>query len=251
MAAFLWYEDPRGLEGAAQAASLRAVAGDWTSKGAAPDLVALAVSSTWTAAALAGVLPKAKGDAYVIDQPIPTIASAYPSDVHKRAVDALMQTQANAVVRAGKAPSAPPSSDLHYGGAGAAPAVIIGVAAIAAIGLSVMTYFVADRAAAVVDRQNSREENSRRMWSLQAQAAQVCRLHLERERIAGTPLPWSPGEIAAVAMLEAQNAVVLEQIKKEPKPLEPSTSGDWIVPAAIVGGVLVFGNHLLSGGKAA
>jgi hypothetical protein len=100
-------------------------------------------------------------------------------------------------------------------------AIVIGALAVAAV-----IGFVIYEIAQVVDRALARQPANEELVRLHSEAEKIVEDHLEAERKAGHPIPWSQAELDALERLERQQAIIIHGItpKGESPAIEPVSS---------------------------
>jgi hypothetical protein len=91
-------------------------------------------------------------------------------------------------------------------------AIVIGVLAVAAV-IAFVIWQVGD----IVDRALARRPANEELVRLHSEAQKIVEDHLEAERKAGHPIPWSQAELDALDRLERQQAAIIHGMTPTPK----------------------------------
>jgi len=256
---YLWqHSDPRGMSAAIEAGIARGVARSWPSGASVEhdamkaDVRALLVASFYMVDAFS-TLPAQPGDADGTGNLIigDRTRAQFRSDERLDVVRTLLETWRTLVVadRKSNAPVTP--SDVAgagefstVGGGAAVPLHPIGeagfgwpVAAVAIVGVTVqagVVCYIADKVASVIDNQLTRREATRQMVATHSVVLQVLSGHRAAEETAGTELPLTDAEKAALKAVQNAQVQAQKSIKLEVPSLFPNLKdkGGKIIEAA-------------------
>jgi hypothetical protein len=98
---------------------------------------------------------------------------------------------------------------------GLPPALLAGIIVAGIAAATVATVYVAQMALDVVDRKLTRDADTQRMVAAQQQAVKMADDHAQRERTAGTVIPWTDKEIQVLEGLLATQKTIAEK-RQEP-----------------------------------
>jgi hypothetical protein len=106
--------------------------------------------------------------------------------------------------------------------AGVAPFVLVLGAAFIALAVIAVAELVSD----VIDRQNARLEDTKRLLAAQAKAVEIVTAHRSAEVTAGKALPYNEGELAIVRALgETQSQIAQKEKRPMTKPFSGASEG--------------------------